>query len=87
VSDPETQREELRRLLSHELRTPLTTIIGYLELLASAETGPLNDEQQRMLARIDSNATRLLQVVEIALGVDDDAVLRPGPWAQGSATG
>ncbi|QIG44072.1 hypothetical protein G5V58_15955 [Nocardioides anomalus] len=71
MTETAAEREELRALLSHELRTPLTTIIGYVEMLSSADTGPLNAQQRRMLERIDVSATRLLEVVEtVAQRVD-----------------
>jgi PAS domain S-box-containing protein len=71
------QNERLRELdhlkddfvasVSHELRTPLTSIRGYLELVR--EDGGLDDEQERMLAIVDRNASRLLRLVSDLLFV------------------
>ncbi|MCW2965995.1 MAG: multi-sensor signal transduction histidine kinase [Actinomycetia bacterium] len=47
--------------VSHELRTPLTSIRGYLELVR--EDAGLDEEQDRMLAIVDCNAGRLLELV------------------------
>src|SRR5207253_9152675 len=50
--------------VSHELRTPLTSIIGYLDLLRQIEGAGLTDNQLQMLAVIDRNAQRLLELIE-----------------------
>jgi signal transduction histidine kinase len=54
-------KDEFISLVSHELRTPLTSIRGYVELLQ--EDGRLSEEQQRYLAVVDRNSTRLLDLV------------------------
>jgi two-component system, OmpR family, sensor kinase len=58
--------DRLRRFLadaSHELRTPLTSIRGYAELLAKdALTG--EEDRERALARIESEAARMGVLVE-----------------------
>ena len=76
VSDQNLQLRELDRLkdefvglVSHELRTPLTSITGYVELLESDETGPLNKEQRVFLATVARNADRLLRLVNDMLFV------------------
>ncbi|MFI6805542.1 ATP-binding protein [Streptomyces luteogriseus] len=50
--------------VSHELRTPLTSIVGYIELLKDADTGPLTPPQVRMLDVVDRNANRLRALIE-----------------------
>lgn len=55
--------------VSHELRTPLTSIHGYTELLADGEAGPLAPAQQRAVAVIDRNSTRLLRLIDDLLTV------------------
>lgn len=50
--------------ISHELRSPLTGIIGYVELLTEGEAGPINDEQQHMLAIVERNSRQLLGLIE-----------------------
>jgi signal transduction histidine kinase len=76
VSEQNLQLRELDRLkdefvglVSHELRTPLTSITGYVELLESDETGPLNEEQRVFLATVARNADRLLRLVNDMLFV------------------
>jgi PAS domain S-box-containing protein len=69
----EAQNDELRKLdrlkdefvalVSHELRTPLTSIMGYLDLVAAGEAGPVTDNQTRFLEVASRNASRLLTVV------------------------
>jgi len=54
-------KDEFISLVSHELRTPLTSIRGYVELLQ--EDGRMSDEQQRYLAVVDRNTSRLLDLV------------------------
>jgi signal transduction histidine kinase len=46
--------------LSHELRTPLNAIIGYAEMLAEEREDP---DERRDLARIDTAAHHLLQLI------------------------
>ena len=50
--------------VSHELRTPLTSIAGYTEMLRDHDPGPLNREQERMLATVDRNTGRLRHLIE-----------------------
>jgi hypothetical protein len=60
--------------VSHELRTPITNVIGYTELLQAMAAGPLNEQQIDMLERVQSNATRLLEMLHTVLtkhAVDD----------------
>jgi signal transduction histidine kinase len=54
-------KDEFISLVSHELRTPLTSIRGYVELLEEDER--LSDEQQRYLAVVGRNTSRLLDLV------------------------
>ncbi len=69
---------ELRRLervrrdfvanVSHELKTPLTSIKGYIETLRA---GAKNDPEvlDRFLARVDHNASRLVELVQDILSL------------------
>lgn len=45
--------------LVHDVRTPLGVIVGYANLLASGEPGPLTGKQTRMLIRIQAAAAQL----------------------------
>lgn len=49
--------------VSYELRTPLTTIIGFSQMLASPNVGPLNDRQHSYLQNITSSSSTLLAII------------------------
>lgn len=49
--------------VSYELRSPLTNIIGFTELLAMPETGPLNGRQKEYVEHIGSSSSVLLTIV------------------------
>ncbi|MPY94076.1 MAG: PAS domain S-box protein, partial [Acidimicrobiia bacterium] len=55
--------------VSHELRTPLTNVLGYVEMLAEGDAGPLAPEQQRMLLVVDRNTRRLLSLIDDLLAI------------------
>ena len=50
--------------VSHELRTPMTSIVGFLELLQDGSYGGLSDPQADAVARIHTNTSRLLALVD-----------------------
>jgi signal transduction histidine kinase len=50
--------------VSHELRTPLTSIKGYVEMLAAADVGPLNEEQQSYAMTALRNVARLQRIID-----------------------
>jgi CheY-like chemotaxis protein len=56
-------------LVSHELRTPLTSILGYLELLADGDYGPLTQRQLAGLGVVRASSDRLLKLVDDLLDV------------------
>jgi signal transduction histidine kinase len=49
--------------VSHELRTPLASILGYLDVLLEGEVGPFSPEQEEFLQIVDTNARRLLTLI------------------------
>ena len=49
--------------VSYELRSPLTNIIGFSELLGSAEIGKLNVKQSEYLDHINTSSSSLLAIV------------------------
>ncbi len=49
--------------VSYELRSPLTNIIGFTELLAQPDTGPLLQRQREYLDHIGSSSSVLLTIV------------------------
>jgi signal transduction histidine kinase len=56
--------------VTHELRTPLTSILGYIEMLADGDGGPLSPLQQRGVSAIARNALRLRETVGDLLMLD-----------------
>ena len=55
--------------MSHELRTPMNAIIGYTELLLDGVDGPINEEQEKSLHKVVSNAKHLLQLINDVLDI------------------
>lgn len=50
--------------ISHELRTPLTHLIGYLDLLAQEQLGPLSENQRHAVEAMQQAVNRLHQLIE-----------------------
>jgi hypothetical protein len=50
--------------VSHELRTPLASVLGYAEMLEDGAAGELTTRQRDLVARIDRNGRRLLELIE-----------------------
>lgn len=55
--------------MSHELRTPMNAIIGYTDLLLDKVDGPINEEQEKSLKKVVSNARHLLQLINDVLDI------------------
>ncbi|MDO6408926.1 sensor histidine kinase [Pantoea phytobeneficialis] len=75
----ETQRHEFLRHLSHELKTPLASLREGTELLADQVAGPLNSEQQEVVAILDTSSRHLQRLIEQLL--DYNRKLADGPMA------
>jgi signal transduction histidine kinase len=50
--------------VSHELRTPLHLLIGYVELLAKGDIGPLTSDQAKAINTLQGAGSRLRKLVE-----------------------
>ncbi|HMK49248.1 MAG TPA: ATP-binding protein, partial [Thermodesulfovibrionales bacterium] len=55
--------------MSHELRTPMNAIIGYTDLMIDGVDGPINEEQEKSLSKVASNARHLLQLINDVLDI------------------
>lgn len=62
-------KSEFVSTVSHELRTPMTSIKGYADLLLMGAAGSLNENQERFLSIIKSNADRLSVLVDDLLDI------------------
>jgi PAS domain S-box-containing protein len=62
-------KTEFISTVSHELRTPMTSIKGYADLLLIGAAGAVNENQQRFLSVIKSNADRLSVLVNDLLDI------------------
>ena len=56
-------KAEFLTMMSHELRTPLNAIGGYAQLLSLGIRGPVSEEQQGDLQRIDRSQRHLLSLI------------------------
>jgi PAS domain S-box-containing protein len=72
-----TERKQLEQMkddfvgtVSHELRTPLTAIMGFIELVADGEAGPLTDPQREFLQIASRNTDRLGNLINDLLDVN-----------------
>jgi signal transduction histidine kinase/putative methionine-R-sulfoxide reductase with GAF domain len=55
--------------VSHELRTPMTSIKGFTQLLAMGSLGPINDTQREFLNTIQTNAERMILIINDLLDI------------------
>ncbi len=62
-------RNEFISVVSHELRTPMTAIKGFTDLILDGDAGPVNDEQRELLAVVQANANRLVDLVNDMLDI------------------
>jgi PAS domain S-box-containing protein len=60
-------KSEFLATISHELRTPLYAVIGYADLLAEGEFGPVTAAQSTPLERIRRNAQELCDLITAVL--------------------
>lgn len=57
------EKDEFVSIASHELRTPMTIIRGYINLLTREQVGGLNDEQKKILGKMNDSVVSLIKFV------------------------
>lgn len=62
-------RNEFISVVSHELRTPMTAIKGFTDLILDGDAGRVSDQQRELLAVVQSNADRLVDLVNDMLDI------------------
>jgi len=62
-------KSQFLALVSHELRTPLTIVIGFLDLMAAGNFGPVSLEQKAALEKIQNHALALLKMINDVLNL------------------
>jgi len=56
-------KDQFLSTMSHELRTPLNAVVGFSDLLAEENYGPLNDRQKRYVNHIKTGGKHLLRLI------------------------
>ena len=62
-------KTEFVSTVSHELRTPLTAIKGYIDLMVSGQTGPVNEIQSEFLTMVQTSTERLTALINDMLDI------------------
>lgn len=62
-------KTEFVSTVSHELRTPLTAIKGYVDLMVSGQTGPLNEIQTEFMTLVQQSTKRLTALINDMLDI------------------
>ncbi len=74
-AEVERMKSAFVSMVSHDLRTPLGAIMGYTDMLEQAVYDPLTEKQMGVMARINANTSRLLNMVNNLL---DQAQIEAG---------
>ncbi len=69
LQDLNVAKNEFISTINHELRTPLTSIIGYVDLLQSADRKSDPAEFRKIVSVLESNSNALLDLVESILSL------------------
>jgi PAS domain S-box-containing protein len=69
AEDADRLKSAFLSTMSHELRTPLNSIIGFTGILLQELAGPLNGEQRKQLAMVQTSARHLLDLINDVLDI------------------
>jgi PAS domain S-box-containing protein len=69
AEDADRLKSAFLATMSHELRTPLNSIIGFTGILLQELAGPLNGEQRKQLAMVQTSARHLLDLINDVLDI------------------
>ena len=77
LKEADTLKNDFVKHVSYELRSPLTNIIGFAQLLADADFGPVSDKQREYTDYILSSSSSLLAIINdiLDLATADAGVL------------
>ncbi len=67
--EADRMKTEFIGTMSHELRTPMTAIKGFTQLLGMGSLGQVNDTQRELLTTIQTNAERMIAVINDVLDI------------------
>jgi signal transduction histidine kinase/CHASE3 domain sensor protein len=67
LRDASMAKSRFLAVMSHELRTPLNSILGFSQVLAAEEFGPLNQRQSRYVGNVEKSGRRLLDLINDVL--------------------
>ncbi|HET6877831.1 MAG TPA: PAS domain-containing sensor histidine kinase [Jatrophihabitans sp.] len=75
------QHRELLSAISHDLRTPVTAALGYAELLAEGDFGPLTEAQQKTMDIVARSLTNLSRIISELTVIAPELTREPMPVA------
>ncbi len=69
LSELSQAKSDFIAMVSHELRSPLTSILGFTDLLAQGDPGPLTNTQKDFMEIISQNTRRLIDLINNLLNL------------------